>query len=63
MSSHSNSPSIKQFVYFPHEGEDQQQKRNEGQGGRSISNGILDKLLSAVGREGTEGEDPKSMGT
>lgn len=51
MSSHSNSPSIKEFVYFSHEDLDQQQKRNRGQVDLSISNDILDKLLNAVGRE------------
>jgi uncharacterized protein with von Willebrand factor type A (vWA) domain len=51
MSSHSNSPSIKEFVYFPHEDLDQQQKRNEGPENWSISDGILDKLLNAIGRE------------
>ncbi len=49
MSWHSNS--IKEFVYFPHEDLDQQQKRNEAQGYRSISNDILDKLLNAVGEK------------
>ncbi|HZD81417.1 MAG TPA: hypothetical protein VE076_00955, partial [Nitrososphaeraceae archaeon] len=51
MSSHSNSSSIKEFVYFPHEELDQQQKRNEGHGDWSISDDIIDKLLNATGRE------------
>jgi uncharacterized protein with von Willebrand factor type A (vWA) domain len=51
MSSHSNSSSIKEFVYFPHADLDQQQKRNEDHGNWSISEGILDKLLNAIGRE------------
>jgi uncharacterized protein with von Willebrand factor type A (vWA) domain len=51
MSSHSNSSSIKEFVYFPHEELDQQQKGNEGHGDWSISDDIIDKLLNATGRE------------
>jgi uncharacterized protein with von Willebrand factor type A (vWA) domain len=51
MSSHSNSSSIKEFVYFPHADLDKQQKRNEDHGNWSISDGILDKLLNATGRE------------
>jgi uncharacterized protein with von Willebrand factor type A (vWA) domain len=51
MSSHSNSSSIKEFVYLPHEELDQQQKRNEGHGDWSISDDIIDKLLNATGRE------------
>jgi uncharacterized protein with von Willebrand factor type A (vWA) domain len=51
MSSHNNSSSIKEFVYFPHEELDQQQKGNEGHGDWSISDDIIDKLLNATGRE------------
>ena len=51
MSSHSNSSSIKEFVYFPHEELDQQQKGFEGHGDWSISDDIIDKLLNATGRE------------
>ena len=51
MSSHNNNSSIKEFVYFPHEELDQQQKGNEGHGDWSISDDIIDKLLNATGRE------------
>jgi uncharacterized protein with von Willebrand factor type A (vWA) domain len=51
MYSHSNSSSIKEFVYFPHEELDQQKKGNEGHGDWSISDDIIDKLLNATGRE------------
>ena len=57
MTSYDRALGGKKFIYFPLVKEDQEQ-RQDSQGGRELTRNMLDKLLKAIGREALKEKTP-----
>ena len=57
MTSYDRALGSKKFIYFPLVKEDQEQ-RQDSQGGRELTRNMLDKLLKAIGREALKEKTP-----